>query len=409
MTRKYPFLIKEGSVVVKIYRSKHKTTKSGYVYTVAYKSFAGIRKLPQTASEKKAETEARRIAIALAAGKIASAEFSSAERDELLAAKKMCGDQPLLSCLAEYTKAKELVGSNLFAAAKNWSDANGNSFTRKLFRDVVDEFVSAKEKLKYEPMKHHGAIYNMLRNDLGSFFVHDLTPMQLTAWLNKSSNACTINTRRKRLVAIFNWCRNMGYLPEALRTAAAKTQTAEEIRAPIGIITPNEFQKLLSQIHKDEPQSLASLVIGGFCGLRSCELQAQLWSDVYLQGDDHYMIVSNGKKGTESDRVVPLCDAAVMWLRLCKDQTGFIGNKQDLRKTRKVALKIGIIMPKNALRHSFATYRVAQTQNSDQAAIEAGHSRKIQIKNYKRPVPRKEGDAWFSIYPEKPDGIEMVA
>lgn len=403
MTRKYPFSIKEGSVVVKIYRSKHKTTKSGYVYTVAYKSFAGIRKLPQTASEKKAETEARRIAVALAAGKIASAEFSSAERDELFAAKKMCGDQPLLSCLAEYNKAKELVGSNLFAAAKNWSDANGNSFTRKLFRDVVDEFVVAKKKLGYSPIENHGAIYALLKSDLGSFFVNDLTTIQLTTWLHKSQSPCTFNTRRKRLVAIFNWCRNVGYLPETIRTAATKTETADEVPKPIGIITPAEFGALLHQVSIDAKQSLPCLVFAGFCGLRSCELKNQDWSNVYL--DRQLLNVTSGKKGTDSDRIVPLCDAAVRWLQLCENHTGLICEKQDLRNIRIVAKKIGVSIPKNGLRHSFVSYRVAQKQDCNQAALEAGHSLKIQKKHYKFPVPQKEGEAWFGIVP--PDELEI--
>ena len=54
----------------------------------------------------------------------------------------------------------------------------------------------------------------------------------------------------------------------------------------------------------------------------------------------------------------------------------------------------------NALRHSFISYRVAQTQNVAQVALEAGNSPQMIFKHYRELVTPKEAEAWFAIVPE---------
>jgi integrase len=53
----------------------------------------------------------------------------------------------------------------------------------------------------------------------------------------------------------------------------------------------------------------------------------------------------------------------------------------------------------NALRHSFISYRVAQTQNVAQVALEAGNSPGMIFKHYRELVQPDEAKAWFAIGP----------
>jgi hypothetical protein len=53
----------------------------------------------------------------------------------------------------------------------------------------------------------------------------------------------------------------------------------------------------------------------------------------------------------------------------------------------------------NALRHSFISYRVAQTQNVAQVALEAGNSPQMIFQHYRELVRPKEAKRWFSIEP----------
>jgi hypothetical protein len=56
----------------------------------------------------------------------------------------------------------------------------------------------------------------------------------------------------------------------------------------------------------------------------------------------------------------------------------------------------------NALRHSFISYRVAETGDVPRTALEAGNSPKMIFRHYREVVDEESAKAWFSITP--PDG-----
>jgi len=399
MSRKYPYLIKEGSVVVRIYRSKHNSTKSGFIYTLSYRDHLNKRQTPQFACEVEAEKEGRRIALSLASGKISSAEFSASERDELLAAKKMCGEQPLLACIEEYLKAKAIAGSNLFHAAKHWADSNNKNFKAKLVSEIVDEYLAAKLRLGKDLAKSHGSAFREIKSDLGGYFLNDLTTSAMTSWLQKKQHPVTYNTYRKRLVAISNWSRKFGYLPRGIPTEAEHIDRAVEQEPEIGILEPKKFAQLLEIVREHAPRDLAALVIAGFCGLRRCEVHAQKWSHIDLE--KRILAVSRAKRGTLSYRTVPLNQAALAWLRLCvrNDDDEHTSKGMAIDRVRKLGRDHGLIILENAFRHSFVTYRIAQLKDVNQPALEAGHSLKEQTKHYKQRTSHEDGVDWFNVFP----------
>ena len=409
MSRKYPYLLKEGSVVVRIYQSKHNSTKSGFIYTLSYRDHLNKRQTPQFASVVEAEKEGRRIALALAAGEIASAAFSASERDELLAAKKMCGEQPLLACIEEYLKAKAIAGSNLFHAAKHWSDSNNKNFKAKLVSEIVDEYLAAKLRLGKDLAKSHGSAFREIKSDLGGYFLNDLTTSAMTSWLEKKKHPVTYNTYRKRLVSISNWSRKFGYLPRGTPTEAEHIERAVEQEPEIGIMAPTDFARLLEIVREYAPSDLASLVIAGFCGLRRCEVHAQKWSDIDLK--KKILTVSRAKRGTLSYRTIPLTKAALAWLELCvRNDDARISKGMAIDRVRKLGRDHSLIIPDNAFRHSFVTYRIAQLKDVNQPALEAGHSLKEQTKHYKQNASHEDGVAWFNVFPAAEEiEAELVA
>ncbi len=54
---------------------------------------------------------------------------------------------------------------------------------------------------------------------------------------------------------------------------------------------------------------------------------------------------------------------------------------------------------KNALRHSYISYRLAQVQNENQVALESGNSPGMIHRHYKQLVTEQEGRVWFEIKP----------
>jgi len=159
----------------------------------------------------------------------------------------------------------------------------------------------------------------------------------------------------------------------------------------ITIWKPSEFAEMLSAAR---PELVPTLVLGGFAGIRTAETNRLDWADLDLGGK--MVKVAASKAKTRSRRIVPLCDAAIAWLRPYSARTGKVAyyaetNKyaaavmSDVRTARE--LQGYFTEPewkKNALRHSYISYRLADTQNAHRVAIEAGNSETIIFKNYLR-------------------------
>jgi len=76
-----------------------------------------------------------------------------------------------------------------------------------------------------------------------------------------------------------------------------------------------------------------------------------------------------------------------------------------IRKAPKIDWK------KNALRHSFISYRVAKSKDVAGVALEAGNSPKMIFEHYRELVTPKEATEWFGIVPAtgKPNITSMEA
>ena len=62
---------------------------------------------------------------------------------------------------------------------------------------------------------------------------------------------------------------------------------------------------------------------------------------------------------------------------------------------------------KNALRHSFISYRVAEIQDTAKVSLEAGNSPQIIFQHYRELVRLKEAKRWFAIEPGKGAGAVL--
>jgi len=55
--------------------------------------------------------------------------------------------------------------------------------------------------------------------------------------------------------------------------------------------------------------------------------------------------------------------------------------------------------PQHALRHSYATYRLAQTQDAAKTALELGNSPTMLFRNYRQLADETQASGWFAIAP----------
>jgi hypothetical protein len=66
-------------------------------------------------------------------------------------------------------------------------------------------------------------------------------------------------------------------------------------------------------------------------------------------------------------------------------------------RTAALALKPGL-WKKNALRHSYGTFRTAETQDMPRVSLEMGNSVAMVRKHYFEAVSQEEGTAWFYFH-----------
>jgi integrase len=411
----FPVTVKVGNAAVKIYRVRHKTTASGFAYAVATRSADGKRHLAQFADLADATQEARLKAAQLNAGRIEGADMTRTDRDELQAAREAVGDVPLLAAITEWKKARELTAGNLLPAAEAWASRNGSAYEQISVNTAVQRFILAKKRAGIDVKASYDKILPSLVLKLGERTLGTVSARELGAWLEERyPHPVSRNTARKRIVALWRWCRDEHYLPRDAKTEAEFTKTAQEDEGEIGIISAETFGRLLHYFKTKHPHYLPALAVAGFCGLRRAEIHTQQWEDVDLQAA--HVRVTKAKRNTPSKRLTPLSPSAVQWLLLCPDRKGPICENLAIDRIRHIALAakddegkpLFPDLPDNAFRHSFISHRVAATGNVAETSLEAGNSPRVIFQHYRSLVTKSEGQAWFAIPTEPAKPAEVI-
>lgn len=414
----FPKAIKVGNVTVKIYRLKHAQAKGGFVYQVNYRDATGVVKKPQFTDPAEAEEEARLQAQKLVSGEVEMAGWTKADRDELLALRRLAGDVPALSAMQEWVRARTITDGAVIAAAEAWAARNARAFTPITASACVDAFIAAMDAAGKEGTLTYSAKLRPIKEVFGDRPLHTITTADWTTYLARWTNGVTRNDHRKRAVTMCRWARSSNHLPRHAELEIAGTLLAREADPEIGTITAETFGQLLVYLHNHHRHHLAAAVVAGFAGLRTAEVHGkksderevrQLWSDIHEKpiqiGDREeppFLQVTNAKTNTAQWRHVPLCPAALAWLKLCPlPHSGPICQRGAIERVRDIGIHAGLTLPENCFRHSYITYQIAVTGNKPQVAEWAGTSVGKINRHYRRPVPRVLGLAWFELTPER--------
>ncbi len=200
------------------------------------------------------------------------------------------------------------------------------------------------------------------------------------------------------LNSFFIWAVKRDFLrknPVELAVAPTKDHVS------IGILTPDEFGKLLEAAREHDPAMLSRIVLQGFCGLRRSEAvqyrdKPDGKNDIFVSRD-----IAKGKKGKAKDRYIPTSPQIRAWLDVGAWES--MSRADELRygaRMEKLAQKAGITMPKNALRHSFASYMAALKPLGDVSRWLGHGATQMTESHYRQGVPRKDAEAYFSLMPK---------
>jgi integrase len=423
----FPFEVKRGSVTVKIYRTP---TKGHESFTVSY--YQDKKRIRSTFAEfADAEREARDVATRLASSNAVVLTLSSADRAAWLRAKELLAPTgtAIEVAAAEYAHAKRLLGeTSLIQAVEYFIKQHPIKIPPRELEVVINDLLEAKRQdgVSQAYLKH-------LRYDLEKFNkafqcpIGSVTGNQIDEWLRSLGVAPrTRNNLRNSVQTLFNFAKARRYLPRD-HDELASVAVAKDNGGAIEIFTPTELGELLAQA----PDILVPfLALGAFAGIRHAEVLRLDWRDIHF--DDGLIEVRANKAKTASRRLIPLADNLRAWLEDYRETSGLVCSSKNVAKQicqivrqvnaeRKAKRKMAGLKTRrkdddswlfkwkhNALRHSYISYRVAQTQDVAKVSLEAGNSPQMIFKHYRELVRPKDAEAWFNIKPDNRDEGKVV-
>jgi integrase len=168
---------------------------------------------------------------------------------------------------------------------------------------------------------------------------------------------------------------------------------AKDRGGKIGILKPDQLTRLLAQA----PGKIALFfALGAFTGMRSSEILRLDWLE--LNFERRFITVAPEKAKTATRRLVPILPNLMEWLKPYQGTSGpLFTSRRDVDRAIAFAKSSQIEWPNNALRHSYATYRLAITADAARVALEMGNSPQKLIRNYRELADEREAQAWFSI------------
>ncbi len=392
-----------GPCRVKIYTVSR---KDGYPMFSLYWKEGGQRKFRHLACLDEARLIAQQITVRLANGFDTGNEATKRNLEMLRHCENLAAGfgVTLTAAMDEWVSARRTAGEIPIADAVRFYAANRADLVAiRTTTQVADEFVASRQSSGVSEAYIRSARQNLKRfTDRLKGNITDITTADINRFLTGLDGLGPVsrNGIRRNIVTMFSFAKKQGYLHPDRKTAAEQSESFKVPDTGIEIFTPDEMLRILLAANA---RILPLIAIGGFAGIRSAEILRLDWEDI--KWDRGHIEIAGSKAKTAARRLVPLTDNLKAWLAPWRAETGKIMSISDYAGAlNDTAVKAGVPggWRQNALRHSFISYRVAETGDVARTSLEAGNSPKMVFRHYREIVDQESAKAWFSIMP--PDG-----
>ena len=403
---RFPIVVERGSSTVKIYRDRK---PEGTYYRVIYytRTTVGDKEVSERhrlnfsdLQEAKNEAEAKASWLSRLDGD--ALRFSGHDRHIYATALDALKEfaLPLDAGAREYSEARKLLdGVPLTDAARFYARHHGKGIKRKSVAAAVNEMIDKKtlkgvsevylRDLRYRlglfAQSFHCDVNQIAPDDVASFFEHlRLSPRSHNNFL------CALRT-------FFTFAQKHDWLSKEA-DLLARVEKRNEKRTPADIFAPAQVAALLSNA---SPEVAPCLALAAFAGLRSAEILRVDWSDI--EGRPGFIEVAAHKAKTATRRIVPISENLARWLAISpRNGTRVWPHTKDsfFKSMRRAADDAKIKWKQNALRHSFISYRLAEIQDVNRVALEAGNSPQMIFRHYRELATPEQAATWFAIAPQ---------
>jgi integrase len=288
----------------------------------------------------------------------------------------------------------------LTAAAEFYSKHHRRPDETLSLEEAVKQFLAAKGKKGLRPrsLQAYSDTLSLFSKDF-SCTVANITGEDLTEWLDEDDwQLPTVLHHQTNLSVFLNWSVKKGWLTTAPTETIEKPTLGD---TPPGILTVSQLAELLTTAHESHPTFLPLLAIGAFAGLRTSELQKLDWSEVNLE--ERTIEVTAAKSKTRQRRIVDITENLAAWLSPQTLANGPVWPAAYRYHIAELRVAAGITTwPKNALRHSFASYHLAHHRDAGRTANQLGHrDSQMLFAHYRELVRPREAKKYWEILPKK--------
>jgi len=412
---KFPHLIKEGSSVVKIYRTPVRSggSKKGVrsakktyaAFTVVYK-FGGKRMRKVFADFAMAKAEARTAATKINNGQMETSQLSPEEFREFHTGRQILSELKGIKidqALMEFAEAKKaLRGGSLVQAAQFFTRYGADKIRVITVPDAASALVTSLEKAKlgdYHIDTTRDRITKFAKAFTGN--ISDVTTSDIEKWLgNLGPGARTQNNYRATVVQLFNFAqKKLNALPHWLPHAAEGVTRIKEPVKDTELYSCEEMEKILKAA---SPAMVPLLAIRAFSGIRNEELFKLTWDQIDFEAG--YLKLKKATTKLRARRIIPLLPNLRAWLSGHAKKEGFVHMGYSSAKTLSDAVSNAIRdakvpVKRNALRNCYTSYRLAILGDIARVAEETGNSPKVIREEYLELVMPDVAKKWFQLSP----------
>ena len=178
-----------------------------------------------------------------------------------------------------------------------------------------------------------------------------------------------------------------------------------------------------SRNRKKNRKAHHAATLGAFAGFRSAEIERLEWSDLHLA--EKFIVVGASKAETAGRRIVPIQDNLLDWLRPYAGRQGNVwtgthekfyeaqqktaaATKVEADAEKNIPAQKPVKWKANALRHSYASYRFALTNDAGRVAGELGNSAAVVHRHYRELVKPADAVKWFGVKPDAPANVTTL-
>jgi len=359
------------------------------------------RRVRRTFSDlEKARKEAKLAADRIQMGMAQTLDLRPTEREAYHSAVHLLTGLgvPLVAAVEEYVKCRAMIGGKpLLATVDDYVRRSDGVRVGAKVPDVAKEFLAAKAKDGLS-----ARYLQQLKTDVGRFAAAYPIPIlhvksnHIDEWLRGLYAAArSRNTIHTSICTFFSWAKSRAYLPKNEITEAEALGKMKVGDTVTEIFTPEQMAKVLAVA---PPETIPFIALGAFAGLRAAEILRLDWSAVDLERKIIQVRADQAK--TASRRIVPVSDNLKEWLLPHIGKGRIVKTEPIHPKVTPLARDLGFKWPRNVLRHSFISYRIALARSADQVALEAGNSPAIIFKHYRELATEGEATDWFNIRPK---------